>query len=78
MDLRTLRKKLGVRGKHKKYKNFFKDLQRIWDNSKLYHPKGTRMHTHAEALEKISRKLVIQFKKQVCMKRGGQDSEESL
>ncbi len=48
MDLRTVRKRLGVKNKYKKYKNFFKDLQRIWDNAKLYQPKGSRLHKNAE------------------------------
>ena len=73
MDFRTLRKKLGVRGKHKKYKNFFKDLQRIWDNCKIYQPKGSRMYRHAEIMEKVSRKLVAQFRKQVGMKGATED-----
>ena len=71
MDLRTVRKKLGVKNKHKKYKNFFKDLQRIWDNSKIIHPKGSRLYRNAEIIEKLSRKLVKQFKKKVGMKCGG-------
>jgi hypothetical protein len=80
MDIRTLRKKLGVKNKYKKYKNFFKDLQRIWDNAKLFHPKGSRLYRNAEIIEKLSRKLVNQFKKKVGMKRsgGGSENDEDL
>ena len=74
MDLRTCRKNLGVKGKYKRYRNFFKGLLKIWDNSKLYNKPGTRLHKNAEILERFSRKLITSFKKEVKMKkRGGKD-----
>jgi hypothetical protein len=76
MDLRLCRKKLGVMGKHKKYKNFFKDLQRIWDNCKKYHPKTSLIHRHAEVLEKFSRKCILKFKKQVGMRSSSSDDRK--
>ena len=35
MDLRTVRKNLG-KGKYKRYEDFFRDTQLIWDNCKTY------------------------------------------
>lgn len=68
MCLRLVRKKLGVMAKHKKYKNFFKDLQRVWDNCKKYNLKTSLIYKHAETLEKFSRRCIYEFKKRVGMK----------
>jgi hypothetical protein len=35
MDLASVRKSLA-KGKYKKYEDFFKDIQLIWDNCKQY------------------------------------------
>ena len=66
--LRTVRKKLGVRSKYKRYKNFFKDLLRIWENAKKYHKRGSRLSKHAEFLERLTMKLIAKFKKEVGMR----------
>ena len=35
MDLRTVRKNTG-KGKYRRYEDFFRDVQLIWDNCKTY------------------------------------------
>ena len=47
MDLRTVRKNLG-KGKHKRYEDFFRDVQLIWDNCKTYNIQGSDIYKMAE------------------------------
>ncbi|TNV76914.1 hypothetical protein FGO68_gene7255 [Halteria grandinella] len=68
LDLRLIRKKLGVKNKYKKYKQFFKDLIRVFDNQKRYQQRGTRLYKHADLLQRLTRKLISRFKKDVNMK----------
>jgi hypothetical protein len=61
MDLRTVRKNLG-KGKYKRYEDFFRDVQLIWDNCKTYNIQGSDIYKMAESMEKISRKCVNKCK----------------
>ena len=61
MDLRTVRKNLG-KGKHKRYEDFFRDVQLIWDNCKTYNSQGSDIYKMAEQMEKVSKKCVNKCK----------------
>jgi hypothetical protein len=61
MDLRTVRKNLG-KGKYKRYEDFFRDVQLIWDNCKTYNIQGSDIYKMAEQMEKVSRKSVNKCK----------------
>ncbi len=70
MDLSTLRKNLA-KGRYKRYEEFFKDIQLIWDNCKTYNIHGSDIYKQAEHLEKISKKFVNKFKEEAGMTKGG-------
>jgi len=75
MDLSTLRKNL-VKGRYKKFEDFFRDLQLIWDNCKTYNIQGSDIYKQAEHMEKVSRKSINKFKDEVGMtKKGGKKKE---
>lgn len=75
MCIRTLRKKIGVRSKYKRYKNFFKDLLKLWDNFKRWSQRGTRLFKHAEYLERLTVRLIAKFKREVGMKTSSNESD---
>ncbi|CDW88525.1 bromodomain containing protein [Stylonychia lemnae] len=68
MDLSTLRKNL-VKGRYKKYEDFFKDIQLIWDNCKQYNIQGSDIYKQAEHLEKVSKKQVNKCKEDIGISR---------
>lgn len=70
MDLSTLRKNLA-KGRYKRYEEFFKDIQLIWDNCKTYNIQGSDIYKQAEGLEKISKRFVNKFKEEAGMTKTG-------
>ena len=55
MDLQTARKQL-TKGKYRRYEEFFRDLQLIWDNCKQYNIQGSDIYEQAEYMEKVTKK----------------------
>mmetsp|Transcript_17466 Transcript_17466/g.29392 ORF Transcript_17466/g.29392 Transcript_17466/m.29392 type:complete len:262 (-) Transcript_17466:44-829(-) len=55
MDIKTVRKSL-VKGKYKRYEDFYRDLQLIWDNCKTYNIQGSDIYKMAEYMEKVSKR----------------------
>jgi hypothetical protein len=70
MDLKTCRKNL-TKGKYKKYDEFFKDIQLIWDNCKTYNIQGSDIYKQAENMEKKTKKLVNKIKDELGLNKGG-------
>lgn len=57
MDLKTVRKNLG-KGKYRRFEDFFRDIQLIWDNCKTYNIQGSDIYKMAETMEKVSKKQI--------------------
>jgi hypothetical protein len=55
MDLRSVRKNLS-KGKYKKFEDFFRDIQLIWDNCKTYNIQGSEIYKMAEHMEKVAKR----------------------
>jgi len=53
MDLKTVKNKLNL-GKYKCFKDFFSDLQLIWDNCMKYNVEGSSIYKLAETMEKAA------------------------
>lgn len=76
MDLRTVRKNLA-KGKFKKFEDFFRDLQLIWDNCKTYNIQGSDIYKMAESMEKVSRKCANKAKEELGIPLGsGKDKKK--
>lgn len=69
MDLRTVRKNLG-KGKYKRYEDFFREIQLIWDNCKTYNIQGSDIYKMAESMEKISKRAVVKCKDDIGIPSG--------
>lgn len=76
MDLKTCRSKL-VKQKYKRYEDFFKDVQLIWDNCKTYNMQGSDIYKLAEDCEKISKKAVNKAREVLGIGRAGAKSAKS-
>ena len=76
MDLSTARKHLS-KGKYRKYEEFFRDLQLIWDNCKQYNIQGSDIYKQAEYMEKITKKQIQNFKDEVGMGGKKKKKEET-
>lgn len=57
MDLKTVRKNLS-KGKYKRFEDFFRDIQLIWDNCKTYNIQGSDIYKMAESMEKFSKRQI--------------------
>ena len=57
MDLRTVRKNLS-KGKYKRFEDFFREVQLIWDNCKTYNIQGSDIYKMAESMERVSKRAV--------------------
>ena len=62
MDLSTLKNNL-YGNKYKTYEDVFDDISQIWTNCKLYNQQGSVIYIQAEKLERKSKKLIKDFKK---------------
>lgn len=75
MDLRTVRKNLG-KGKYKKFEEFYRDVQLIWDNCKTYNIQGSDIYKMAEAMEKVAKKCVNKSKEDLGIPFGGAEKKK--
>ena len=64
MDLKTVKNKLNL-GKYKCFKDFFSDLQLIWDNCMKYNVEGSSIYKLAETMEKAAQKTVNDHKEEL-------------
>ena len=64
MDLRTCRKNL-VKGKFKRYEDYFKDISLIWDNCKTYNIQGSDIYKLAEGMEKCAKRAINKGKEDI-------------
>ena len=63
-DLKTCRKAL-LKGKFKRYEDFFRDIQLIWDNCKTYNIQGSDIYKLAEHMEKTAKKAINKCKEEL-------------
>ncbi|KAK4509586.1 uncharacterized protein ATC70_007939 [Mucor velutinosus] len=63
MDLYTIEENIW-RGKYTKFARFENDMQRIWKNAKLFHRSSGTIPRHAENLESLFTKIVMDIKRQ--------------
>ncbi|KAI8982586.1 hypothetical protein BDB01DRAFT_851079 [Pilobolus umbonatus] len=64
MDLQTI--ELNVwKGKYTKFARFEKDMQLIWKNARVFHRNTGTIYKHAENLEKLFTKIVMDIKRQI-------------
>ena len=64
MDLSTVKKNI-LKGKYQSYEDVFSDIQLVWGNCKTYNMSGSDIYLQAEAMERLSKKLIKQFKIQM-------------
>ena len=69
MDLKTVRNKLKL-GKYKYFKDFFLDLELIWQNCMAYNVEGSDIYTLASNMEQVARKTINEYKKELNMNVG--------
>lgn len=75
MDLRTIRKNLS-KGKYKRFEDFYRDVQLIWDNCKTYNIQGSDIYKMAESMEKISRRAINKNKEEFDIPFGGSSHKD--
>jgi hypothetical protein len=63
MDLYTIEENIW-RGKYTKFARFENDMQRIWKNARLFHRSSGTIPRHAENLESLFTKIVMDIKRQ--------------
>lgn len=64
MDLYTIEENVW-HGKYTKFARFERDVQLVWKNARLFHRNAGTIPKHADNLEKLFRKIVIDIKKQI-------------
>lgn len=64
MDISTCRKNLA-KCRYNSYKEFFADIQLIWDNCKQYNVVGSDIYELAVEMEKHAKKLVAKVRRQL-------------
>ena len=65
MDISTCRKNLSKQ-RYGSYKEFFADIQLIWDNCKQYNVQGSDIYELAIEMEKHAKKLVAKTRRQLA------------
>ena len=76
MDLRSVRKNLS-KNKYKKYDEFFRDVQLIWDNCKTYNIQGSDIYKMAEQMERIAKRALNVAKEKLEIPiQGGKKKEK--
>lgn len=60
MDLSTVKKKL-VNSKYQHVEEALDDIQLVWDNCKLYNQAGSWIHTIADKLDKMCKKMIKNY-----------------
>lgn len=69
MDMRTVRKNLA-KCKYKRFDDFFREIQLIWDNCKTYNIQGSDIYKMAESMEKVARKAINRGKEDLGIPYG--------
>ncbi|KAI9360751.1 hypothetical protein BD770DRAFT_341829 [Pilaira anomala] len=64
MDLQTIEQNVW-KGKYTKFARFEKDMQLIWKNARAFHRNAGTIPKHADNLEKLFTKIVMDIKRQI-------------
>jgi serine/threonine protein kinase len=68
MDLQTIEENVWA-GKYTKFARFEKDIRLIWKNARAFHNNTGTIPKHADCLEKLFNKIVVDIKKQISTNR---------